>query len=162
MRTLGVCALVCASIAAPLGLVPHADAQPSTAPPATVAGELFVILASDTPGTIDPALSSLPLRRAPFDGYGTMSLLSHPTPSLTIGTPYDETLPNGRVMRLVIDSVTDDGRYVVRVSINRPGDTDYLPVLALRASPGDPFFVAGQRMTGGILIIAIRLGTAGS
>ena len=52
-----------------------------------------------------------------------------------------------------------DGRLRVRVSINRPNQTDYLPLLQVLASPGDPFFVAGQAHDGGTLVIGITLGT---
>jgi hypothetical protein len=143
------------SVALPL---PPASAQTATAVPS----ELFVILASDAPGTIDPALSSLPLRSPPFDGFGTMTLLAHTTPTLTVGTPYDQTLPNGRTVRLVIDEVAPDGRYRARLSINRPGDTDYLPLLAFLAAPGVPFLAGGQRMDGGTLIIAVRIAVSPS
>ncbi len=52
-----------------------------------------------------------------------------------------------------------NGRYRVRVSINRPEQNDYLPLLSVVASPGDPFFVAGQRHQGGTLVIGVRVGT---
>lgn len=126
-----------------------------------IPAEVFVVLAADTPGTIDARLSGMPgLRQPPFDGYGSMSLLELRTTSLAVGAPYDVTLPNGRVLRIAVEGVTDEGRYRVRVVINRPGETDYLPLLTMLASPGLPFFVAGQRMETGALIIAIRLGAA--
>lgn len=156
-RTLG-CLL--GGLAVAVSVVAPIDMPASAQAPTTVAAELFVILASDTPGTIDPALSSLPLRSAPFDGFGTMTMLAHSTPTLTIGSPYDETLPNGRTVRVVIEEITPDGRYRARVSINRPGDTDYLPSLAVLAAPGVPFFSGGQRMDGGTLIVAVRVGVS--
>jgi len=51
-----------------------------------------------------------------------------------------------------------NGRFRVRVSINRPNQRDYLPLLQVVASPGDPFFVAGQSHAGGTLVIGVRVG----
>ena len=126
-----------------------------------IPAEIFVVLAADTPGTIDARLSGMPgLRQPPFDGFGSMLLLDLHAASLAVGAPHDVTLPNGRVLRIVIEGVTDEGRFRVRVVINRPGETDYLPLLTMLASPGLPFFVAGQRLDSGALIIAIRLGAS--
>ena len=60
-------------------------------------------------------------------------------------------------LRIRLQQQTPDGRYRVRVSINRPNQTDYLPLLQVLASPGDPFFVAGQAHDGGTLVIGITL-----
>jgi hypothetical protein len=46
----------------------------------------------------------------------------------------------------------------VQVSINRANEKDYLPVLYVIASPGEPFFVAGQKFEGGTLVIGVRVG----
>ena len=51
-----------------------------------------------------------------------------------------------------------DGRFRLSLSINRPGQRDYLPVMTVVAAPGDPFFVAGQKHDGGTLIIGVRVG----
>lgn len=150
MALAGLAALVC-SIAPALPVAAQ-DVVPA---------EVYVILAADAPGTIDERLASLPgLREGPFGGFGSMSLVELHTASLAIGAPHDVTLPNGRVLRVVIESVADDGRYRVRVVINRPGETDYLPHLAMLAAPGVPLFFAGQRLDTGALIIALRLGAA--
>lgn len=153
-------AIATAAVLVGLGLGTHRAAWAQTEIPA----QIYVILATDAPGTIDARLADMPgLRRAPFDGFGTMTVLELHTTGLVVGAPHDVTLPNGRVLRIeVVENVVAEGRYRVRTSINRPGDTDYLPLLTLMASPGVPFIIAGQRMDAGALIIAVRLGVAAS
>ena len=60
-------------------------------------------------------------------------------------------------MRIRLQQIMPDGRYRVRVSIDRPDADAYLPLLQVVASPGDPFFVAGQSHDGGTLVIGITL-----
>lgn len=134
------------------------QAAPTTAP-REVRGEVLVILGSERPGEIDPALSSLgALRQAPFSSFQTMQLLARPSIHLVVNEPRDIPLPNGRILRIVLASVTPEGRYRVRVSINRPEQSDYLPLLEVVAPAGDPFFLAGQNFLGGTLVIGVRLG----
>jgi len=133
--------------------------RPVDAQEPTVRAEVLVVLARETAGTIDPELADLPaLRRPPFNGFRSMEILERPVTQLRPGRDHDITLPNGRRMRLTLLRITPDGRYQVRVSINRPQEADYLPLLTVVASPGDPFFVAGQAYQGGTLVIGIRLG----
>jgi hypothetical protein len=172
LATLGLAALGLAVLGS--GLVApgsRALAQPTTPPqaqgpaadarqaPREVAGEVLVILASERVGEIDPALATMQaLRQPPFNGYHTMQLLARPSIRLTVGQPATVPLPNGRVLQLVLDSITPEGRYRVRVSINRPEQRDYLPLLEIVAPPGDPFFLAGQNFMGGTLVLGVRLG----
>jgi hypothetical protein len=135
----------------------RAEAQPAAQRP--VPADVLIVLASNTPGSIDARLANVPaLRRPPFDSYRTMSLLSSPHIELRIGQPHEIPLPNGRQVRIVLREVTAEGRYRLQVSINRPGQQDYLPELNVVASPGDPFFVAGQSFQAGTLVIGFRLG----
>ena len=125
-----------------------------------IRGEVLVVLAKEAPGTIDPELAQLSaLRRPPFNGFRTMEILERPTLELRPHVDAEVDLPNGRSLRITLLRVTRDGRYQVRVSINRPREHDYLPLLTVVTSPGDPFFVAGQGHDGGTLIIGIRLGS---
>jgi len=135
-------------------------AGPAAAQPArVVSAEVLVVLAREEAGTIDPALASVPaLRRPPFNAFRSMAVLSRPTVQLRLNTPADVPLPNGRRVRLMLQQVMPDGRFRVRVSINRPNLADYLPLLQVVASPGDPFFVAGQNHQGGTLVIGVRVG----
>lgn len=159
-RRIALVALLCAgSLGLGSGLVAptHASAQREAS--TTVRGQVMVILAKEEQGTIDPSLAELPaLRRPPFDVFRSMQVLDRPTLNLRPGRDQDVQLPNGRRLRVSLQQVMPDGRFRVRVSINRPNQSDYLPLLQVLASPGDPFFVAGQAHDGGTLLIGIRLG----
>jgi hypothetical protein len=157
-----------ATIALALALAPAvAVAQPpvsTTAPSATaVSAQVFVIVAREVAGAIDPRLTTLhALHEPPFSAFHSMDILGEHSLMLEPGTPVTVDLPNGRVIQLVLEEITPDGRNHVRVSINRPSESDYLPVLEVAAPPGDPFFVAGQNYMGGTLIIGVSLGRVGA
>jgi hypothetical protein len=125
-----------------------------------VSAEVQVILAKEEQGTIDPALrDQAALRRAPFDSFRSMQILSRPRVQLRVNEPQTVQLPNGRRLQLILQQVLPDGRFRVRASINRPNENDYLPLLTVVASPGDPFFVVGQSHDGGTLLVGVRVGT---
>jgi len=125
----------------------------------TAAGEILIVLASREAGPVDPRLADVPaLRRSPFDAFRSMQLLESPRVTLDVGDEEIIELPNGRRLRLVLREVTDEGRFRMQLSINRPGQQDYLPELDVVASPGDPVFIAGQSFRNGTLVIGIRLG----
>lgn len=147
---------VIAALAVSAGL---AAAQGGAATATSAEGEVLIVLARREEGPVDPRLAEVPaLRRSPFDAYRSMQLLSSPRLRLRIGEPETIELPNGRHIRLVLRAVTAEGRYRLQVSINRPGQRDYLPELDVVASPGDPVFIAGQSYQSGTLVIGIRLG----
>lgn len=126
-----------------------------------VKGEVLIVLAKEAAGEVDEELADLPaLRRPPFNSFRTMKLLKKPQVKLKQGKDVDVKLPNGRTLRINLQRVMPDGRYRVKVSINRPNKTDYLPLLSVVASPGDPFFVAGQAHDGGTLVLGVRIGKA--
>lgn len=129
----------------------------------SVPGEVLIVLASELPGVVDPRLAQVrALQRPPFNSYRSMALLSSPRVNLRIGEAHELPLPNGRRMRLVLREITSDGRYRLQVSVNRPGQRDYLPEVNVVTSPGDPFFIAGQSYQAGTLVLGIRLGQRGS
>lgn len=129
----------------------HADAQAH--------GEVLVILAGDEAGPTDPSLSSLKaLKQPPFNAYRSMKILSRSRLELTLERAFELDLPNGRKLRITLRERRSDGRAKVQVSINRPHQKDYLPLLEVIASPGEPFFVAGQKYQGGTLVIGLRIG----
>ncbi len=147
-------ALAALAVALLGGAAPRAEAQDRAVP-----GEVLVVLAKEEAGRIDPALENVPaLRRPPFNAFRSMRVLSRPRVELREGRPVEVELPNGRRLQLVLQQVMPDGRYRMRVSINRPNQNDYLPLLQVVASPGDPFFVAGQSHEGGTLVIGVRVG----
>lgn len=123
------------------------------------AGEVVVILAKEQAGEIDASLEDIAaLQRAPFNAFQSMEVLSKPAIRLRTGNPQIVSLPNGRRLQIELQQVLPDNRYRVRVSINRPEERDYLPLLTVVAAPGDPFFVAGQSHDGGTLIVGVRVG----
>lgn len=131
----------------------------SVAPAVTVSANVVVIIAREVAGAIDPRLADMSaLREPPFSAFHSMDIWSEHPLTLTQGVPVTVDLPNGRVIQLVLEEVTADGRNHVRVSINRREQSDYLPVLEVAAPPGDPFFVAGQNFMGGMLVIGVSLG----
>lgn len=135
-----------------LGVVP----APRGAAQATVPAQVMVILASESPGTIAPELANIPaLRQPPFSSFPSMSLLATHPITLTIGTPIEVPLPNGRVLSVVVEERSEDGRYRARVAI-----PDYLPSFEVRSRPCEPFFLAGQAFGGGRLILGVRIGDA--
>lgn len=143
-------------------LLPWVDAHPASAdkkrkhPPADAT--VFVVLAREEPGEVDPELKGMSaLRRPPFNGFRSMSVLRKENIKLHHKRDSDLKLPNGRQLRLNASRLPD-GRHRVKVSINKPKKKDYLPLLQVVAAPGDPFFVAGQSYKNGTLIVGIQVG----
>jgi hypothetical protein len=125
---------------------------------ANVPAEVLVVLAKEEAGEIDPELKKLTaLRRPPFNSFRSMKILSRPKLTLTPGKDAFVSLPNGRRLKLTLLRVMPDGRYKVRAAINRPNKSDYLPLLQVVASAGDPFFVAGQSYQGGTLVVGVTV-----
>lgn len=134
-------------------------ASAKTASAQHVSGEMFVVLASESPGAMDPSLSGEPaLQQPPFNMFRSMRVLERSPMSLHTSQSYSHALPNGRTIRVELLGQLPNGRYRVRVSINRPGQSDYLQLLTVVAAPGDPFFVVGQSYQGGKLVIGLRVG----
>ncbi|MCS6797432.1 MAG: hypothetical protein NZ898_02685 [Myxococcota bacterium] len=153
-RACGLVASI-ASIAALSVRPPTVGAQPARA----VRAEVLIVLAREEPGAVDPQLAGIAaLARPPFNAFRQMQVLARPRLELRAAQPAMVELPNGRRLQIILQQLTPDGRYRVRVSINRPGQNDYLPLLQVVASPGDPFFVAGQQHEGGTLVVGIRVG----
>jgi hypothetical protein len=151
----GVLAIsVCAVLSA---FTPQASA--GDAPGGPLGAEVLVVLASEKEGPIDPSLSHLrALKHAPFAAFKSMKLLSRSPVKLVSEHAVEVDLPNGRKIHLTLLERLQDGRAKVLVSINRPNEKDYLPVLQVIASAGEPFFVAGQKFEGGTLVIGVRVG----
>lgn len=152
-NTMVEAAAACVTLLALAGAASTAHAQQP------VEGEVLVVLAKEEDGEVDPALRNEPaLQRPPFDSFKSMKILDRPEVRLRANKPVEVKLPNERRLRLKLQQVMPDGRFRVKVSINRPEQQDYLPLLTVVASPGDPFFVAGQSYKGGTLVIGVRVG----
>lgn len=141
-----------------LGLLVSAVAHGAEAQSAAIEAEVLIALGREEPGEIDPALRDhRALTRPPFSAFKSMALLSRPTLSLEPGKDAVIDLPNGRKMRIQVSAVLPNGRFRVKVSINRPNQKDYLPEMQVIASEDDPFFVVGQAHEGGTLVIGVKL-----
>jgi hypothetical protein len=146
--------LVALSLAAMALFAPGARANDA----ATVPSEVLVVLGSSEGQGIDAELSQLgALHKPPFDGFTKKTLLKRADVTLVVGKDSEVALPNGRTLRLSLVEKLPDGRYRLRVAINRPGERDYLPLMTVSAAPGDPFFIAGQKFQGGTLILGVRV-----
>jgi hypothetical protein len=122
-------------------------------------GEVLVVLASEQPGTIDPAVAQEPaLRQPPFDAYRSMRWLERSSIAIGPGAPASVALPNGRMVLVEWLGVQPGGRVRIRVAITRPNRGDYLPGVVVETAPGVPFFVAGQAYHGGMLVVGVRVG----
>jgi hypothetical protein len=122
-------------------------------------GEVLVVLASEAEGTIDPSLSHFrALKHPPFNGFKSMKIMSRQSVSLNADEPVAIELPKKRWLVLTLMSRLPDGRAKVQLSINKPNKQDYLPLLNVIISAGEPFFVAGQKFEGGTLVVGVRLG----
>lgn len=133
-------------------------AQPvSAADP--VKGEVLVVLGKEEAGKIDPDLDKVKaLQQPPFSSFKSMKVLSKTPVAMDAAKAVMVELPNGRRLQLKLDERMTDGRFKVTVSINQPNKQDYLPLLSVKASPGEHFFVAGQKHDGGTLIIGVKVG----
>lgn len=126
---------------------------------ADINSEVLVVLAKEKGETFDPTLKKIgALRRPPFSSFKSMEVLERPKVKLVIKKPADVKLPNGRTIQVLVDRELPDGRYLVKVSINKPNKKDYLRLLQVSTSPGDPFFVVGQSHAGGTLVVGVTVG----
>jgi hypothetical protein len=125
----------------------------------TVPGEVLVVLATEQPGSVDPELAAIPaLKKPPFSAFKSMKVLTRTDIKLKKDRPFTVSLPNGRHLMLTLTERLPDGRSKVQLSINKPNQKDYLPLLEVKAKAGEPFFVAGQSYEGGTLVIGVRVG----
>lgn len=122
-------------------------------------GEILVVLGKETPGPVAAELKAIPeLSKPPFNAYKSMSVASKSKFGVKVGSEKSLKLPNGRTLKVRVEKVMPDKRFLVRVSITKPGETAFLPLLQVAAQPGKRFFVAGQRHQDGTLFVGVRLG----
>jgi hypothetical protein len=136
-----------------------ADDQQQAPSGAKTPAEVLVIWASEDDGPFDPTLTTIKaLKQPPFNGFTSMKIFSRENLNLAPEEPHEIQLPKRRKLRITLGERRRDGRFKVQISINRPNKMDYLPLLEVIASPGEPFFVAGQKYYGGTLVIGVRVG----
>jgi hypothetical protein len=158
MRSMLACVLSIGSTSS--AFADDKPAQPALAEAGkdTLSGEVLVILAGSE-GSVDPSLESIKaLKQPPFNTFKSMKILSRSPITLAGKDSVTVELPNGRRLQLALVERMADGRAKVQVSINKPSQKDYLPLLQVIASAGEPFFVAGQKHQGGTLVIGVRVG----
>ena len=106
----------------------------------------------------DPRIGPMPeLREGPFASYTSYALLSRVALVLPRGGKRQLKLPNGRVLETRLEAILPDGSSRLAASINRPGGKDFLPLLEVKARPGQAFIVAGQSYKRGILVLVIKV-----
>ena len=101
------------------------------------------------------------LRKPPFNAFKSMEVLRKVELAPQPGKDATLDLPNGRKLKIAILERQPGGKYKVRLAINKPDAQDYLPGMVVVASPGEPFFIAGQKHAGGTLVIGVQVGARG-
>jgi hypothetical protein len=106
----------------------------------------------------DPRIGAMPeLREGPFASYASYTLLSRVTWPLARGGKRQLKLPNGRLFEARLEQILADGSSRLVARIDRPGGKDFLPLLEVKARPGQAFIVAGQSYKRGILVLVIKV-----
>ncbi len=106
----------------------------------------------------DPRIGNMPeLSQGPFAKYASYSLLSRSELRLSRGGKRQLKLPNGRLLEARLEDILADGSSRLVASINRPDAKDFLPLLEVKARPGQAFIVAGQSYKRGILVLVFKV-----
>jgi hypothetical protein len=130
--------------------------EPSTRPEAIV--ELMVLHATHQKRGIDARLRELPeLTKGPFASFDTYRLLERVELPLQRGQKPTHRLPNGRTLGTELVALEKGGVARLVASISEPGGSAFLPLLEVRAKPGQRFIVAGQGYKNGILVLVLTL-----
>ena len=85
----------------------------------------------------------------------TRSIARHAAPLR--GVKRQVKLPNGRVLEARLEEILADRSSRLNARINRPGGKEFLPLLEVKARPGQAFIVAGQSYQRGILVLVIKV-----
>lgn len=130
---------------------------------ATCGIRLMVLYASRSkkPGhkpQVDPRIGHLPeLEKEPFSLYDRWELVSRHDLVLLDRVPKSQDLPDGSVLRITLLEAQPGKGYRISASITRPGGKDLLPLLEVKARPGQVFMVAGQSYRQGKLVLVLRV-----
>ena len=107
---------------------------------------------------VDPRIGNMPeLTQGPFAKYASYRLLSRSQLRLSRGGKRQLKLPNGRMLQARLEDILPDGSSRLVASINRPDANDFLPLLEVKARPGQAFIVAGQGYKRGILVLVFKV-----
>lgn len=106
----------------------------------------------------DPRIGDMPeLSQGPFAKYASYQMLSRSQLRLSRGGKRQLKLPNGRLLEARLEDILADGSSRLVASINRPDANDFLPLLEVKARPGQAFIVAGQSYKRGILVLVFKV-----
>jgi hypothetical protein len=126
-------------------------------PPETLL-EVSVLHGTHDAKPSDPRIGELPeLREGPFAKYESYQLLSRTELALAKGDKRELKLPNGRRLEARLEDRLPDGSSRLVASINRTDAKDFLPLLEVKARPGQKFIVAGQSYKRGILVLVFKV-----
>ncbi len=107
---------------------------------------------------IDARLRELrELTKGPFAAFDTYRLLARAELELRRGDKPTYRLPNGRVLGTELIALEKGAIVRLLASISEPGGSAFLPLLEVRAKPGQRFIVAGQGYQNGILVLVLTL-----
>ncbi len=120
--------------------------------------EVSVLHGTREAGGPDPRIGDMPaLREGPLAKYASFRLLSRSQLPLVRGGKRQLKLPNGRLLEARLEDLLPDGSARLIASINRPGASDFLPLLEVKAKRGQSFIVAGQSYKRGILVLVFKV-----
>jgi hypothetical protein len=106
----------------------------------------------------DPRIGDLAeLREGPFAKYTSYQLLSRAELPLSKGDKRELRLPNGRRLEARLADRLPDGSLRLVASMNRTDAKDFVPLLEVKARPGQKFIVAGQSYKRGILVLVFKV-----
>lgn len=129
-----------------------------------VNAELIVLHGTNDGTGIDPKIGKIPeLSKPPFSSYNSYKLLDRPKINVCKGKEVKVKLPNERELAVSLKDIVapkkkdDVTRYVMSMSINKPGGNTFLPLLEVNAKASEWFFVAGQSYKGGMLAFGLKV-----
>ena len=138
--------------------------KPAEVAPAEVSVEIVILHATNDGSGIDPKIGKMPaLAQPPFSSYNSYRLLDRIKLPLAKGKPSTTKLPTGRDLMVSLKDIIEPAkkddlrRYLVTASIQKPDGNTFLPLLEVKAKPGEPFFVVGQTYKGGTVVIGIKV-----
>lgn len=131
--------------------------KPTPAEP-QYATEVLVLHATNSGKGIDPRVGDMAeLKKPPFSSYDSYELVSKHNLPLVRDDPKTLELPNKRVLQTRLLEVLPKEQLRISASINKPRGKTFLPLLEVKAKPGQTFIVAGQSYKDGILVLVIRV-----
>lgn len=134
-----------------------AKEKPKPAEP-QYATEVLVLHATNSGKGIDPRVGDMAeLKKPPFSSYDSYELVSKHNLPLVKDDPKTLELPNKRVLQTKLLEVLPKEQLRISASINKPRGKTFLPLLEVKAKPGQTFIVAGQSYKDGILVLVIRV-----